>query len=99
MGDRARVGAPARRIFREPGSEVAVARASGVRQAECGGVGRAWLPTHGSPFEAVRNLIAAVSGVVQLHYGSANATYASPDLVPSLPPPAAITTYCLPRTA
>ena len=32
-------------------------------------------------------------------YGIANATYASPDRVPSLPPPAAITTYCLPRTA
>src|SRR5437762_1364497 len=32
------------------------------------------------------------------HHGSANATYASPDFVPSFPPPAAITTYCLPRT-
>ena len=30
--------------------------------------------------------------------GSAYATYASPDLVPILPPPAAITTYCLPLT-
>ena len=31
--------------------------------------------------------------------GSAYATYASPDFVPILPPPAAITTYCLPLTA
>ena len=32
-------------------------------------------------------------------YGNAYATYASPDFVPNLPPPAAITTYCFPRTA
>jgi hypothetical protein len=30
--------------------------------------------------------------------GSEKATYASPDFVPSFPPPAAITTYCFPRT-
>lgn len=31
--------------------------------------------------------------------GSAYAMYASPDFVPILPPPAAMTTYCLPLTA
>jgi predicted enzyme related to lactoylglutathione lyase len=31
--------------------------------------------------------------------GNANATYESPDFVPIFPPPAAITTYCLPPTA
>ena len=31
-------------------------------------------------------------------YGSANATYASPDFVPIFPPPAAMTTNCLPPT-
>lgn len=32
-------------------------------------------------------------------YGKANARYASPDFVPSFPPPAAMTTYCFPPTA
>lgn len=32
-------------------------------------------------------------------YGNAYATYASPDFVPNFPPPAAMTTYCFPRTA
>ena len=31
--------------------------------------------------------------------GRANATYASPDFVPIFPPPAAMTTYCLPFTS
>ena len=38
-------------------------------------------------------------GVTTSCYGNAYATYASPDFVPNFPPPAAMTTYCFPRTA
>jgi outer membrane receptor protein involved in Fe transport len=42
----------------------------------------------------------AAAGTTEwMTHGSANATYASPDFVPSFPPPAAITTYCFPLTA